>query len=111
MFREEPKEKVPLHLMAGYVPGLHQRNPGDAVCITCEYDWPCDGAQRQLKDAARFTNPFWLDDARHEAIKAQMIAMDTAEAERKAARKVKAAEAAEAAKAAEAAEAKETAPA
>jgi hypothetical protein len=52
---------VPVHLLPGYVAGLHQRVTDGRTCATCDAAWPCRVARAQVADAARFTHEHWLD--------------------------------------------------
>ena len=53
----------------GFVTDLHMRRHSDpAVCDQCGEPFPCGGAGRQYKDAARFTHPVWLDDRYFQAL-------------------------------------------
>jgi len=90
----ERQEPVPLHLMVGYIPALHQRERGKQVCATCVEAWPCEGAQMQMDDAKRFTHPVWFDDAIFHQMAAKLAADEALEKARRAEKKAAAAAAA-----------------
>jgi hypothetical protein len=89
-----PPTEAELRTRPGYVPNLHRRAP-DGKCVVCNDPMPCHGARLQQQDASRFTDPWWLDDARFDALKAEISRGD--ERDRALAAAKKAAKSAEAA--------------
>jgi hypothetical protein len=58
----------PIRELPGFVRHLHRLKRAQDICLVCGADWPCRGAELQIRDASRFTHPHWLDSAHFRAM-------------------------------------------